>query len=98
MSLPSVLVLAVVALLGSAARAQPSPTREPRQRTVTVSGNPAEAPQPLHVAQGVTTVLLFKSLINELGGRGWGGAGRARRCDDLSPGKGPVPQRRFPCP
>jgi len=65
MSLPSVLVLAVVLLLGSLARAQPSPTREPRQRTVTVSGNPAEAPQPLHVAQGVTTVLLFKSLINE---------------------------------
>jgi len=64
MSLPALLALSCVLLVGNVARAQPGPVREPRQRTVTVSGNPADAPQGLHVARGVTTVLLFKSRIN----------------------------------
>lgn len=61
---PTTLVLALVLLLGTAARAQPSPAREKRQRSVTVTGNPADPPHEIHAAKGVATVLLFKSQID----------------------------------
>ncbi len=61
---PTTLVLALVLLLGTEARAQPSLAREQRQRSVTVTGNPADPPHEIHAAKGVATVLLFKSQIN----------------------------------
>jgi uncharacterized protein (TIGR02268 family) len=64
LSLPCALVLAFLLLVGAEARAQPSPLREPRQRSVTVTGAPADPPQEIHAAKGVATVLLFKSKIN----------------------------------
>jgi uncharacterized protein (TIGR02268 family) len=50
--------------LGTAARAQPSPAREQRQRSVTLTGNPADPPHEIRAAKGVATVLIFKSQIN----------------------------------
>lgn len=68
------LVFALALLLGTAARAQPNPTREQRQRSVTITGNPADPPPEVRVAKGVATVLRFKSQINrdaiEVDGRG----------------------------
>jgi uncharacterized protein (TIGR02268 family) len=61
---PTTLVLALAILLGTAARAQPSPAREQRQRSVTVTGNPADAPPEIRVTKGVSTVLRFKSQIS----------------------------------
>lgn len=61
---PTTLVLALVLILGTTARAQPSLAREQRQRSVTVTGNPADPPHEIHVAKGVVTVLLFKSRIS----------------------------------
>lgn len=61
---PATLVLALALLLGTAARAQLNPAREQRQRSVTVTGNPADPPYEIHAAKGVATVLLFKSQIN----------------------------------
>jgi uncharacterized protein (TIGR02268 family) len=64
LSLPAALAAAFVLLAGAEARAQPSPPREPRQRSVTVTGSPAEPPQTIHAAKGVATALIFKSQIN----------------------------------
>lgn len=64
MPLPFTLVLALALLLGTVARAQSSPIREQRQRSVTVNGNPADPPQEIHVAKNFATVLLFKAWIN----------------------------------
>jgi uncharacterized protein (TIGR02268 family) len=71
---PTTLVFALVLILGTTARAQPSTPREQRQRSITVTGNPAERPHEIHVAKGVATLLRFKSQINrdavEVEGRG----------------------------
>jgi uncharacterized protein (TIGR02268 family) len=71
---PTTLVLALALLLGTAARAQPSLTREQRLRSITVTGNTADPPPELRVAKGVATLLRFKSQINrdavEMDGRG----------------------------
>lgn len=64
MSLPCALILVFLLLVGAEARAQPSPLREQRQRSVTVTGHPSEGPQELLVASGVATVLLFKQRVN----------------------------------
>lgn len=64
MRLPTTPVFALVLLLGTAAPAQPSPAREQRQRTVTITGNPADPPHEIRAAKGVSTVLIFKSRIN----------------------------------
>jgi uncharacterized protein (TIGR02268 family) len=61
---PTILVIAFAFLLGTAARAQPSLVRERRERTVTVTGNPAEPPHEIRAARGVATLLLFNSQIN----------------------------------
>jgi uncharacterized protein (TIGR02268 family) len=64
---PTTLVLSLALFLGTAARAQPSPAREQRQRSITITGNPADPPPEIRVAQNVTVVLLFKSRINREG-------------------------------
>ncbi|MDY7229755.1 DUF2381 family protein [Hyalangium rubrum] len=61
---PTTLVLALVLILGTTARAQPRAPREQRQRHVSVTGNPADPPHEIHVAKGVATLLRFKSQIN----------------------------------
>ena len=74
MAQPTTLVLALALLLGTATRAQPGPAREQRQRSLTVTGDPAEPPHELRVAGGVFTVLSFKSQLRrdaiEVEGRG----------------------------
>ena len=74
MAQPTTLVLAFVLLLGMKARAQPSPAREQRQRSITVTENPADPRSEIHVAKGVATLLRFKPQINrdavEVDGRG----------------------------
>jgi uncharacterized protein (TIGR02268 family) len=59
---PHPLAVALVLLAGTVARAQVT-TREPRQRTVTVTVNPAEPLPELHVAGDATTVLWFPAKI-----------------------------------
>ena len=54
------LAVALVLLAGTVARAQAT-AREPRQRTVTVTGNPAEPPHEIHVSHEVPTGFLFGS-------------------------------------
>ncbi|HLL05214.1 MAG TPA: DUF2381 family protein [Myxococcaceae bacterium] len=54
------LAVVLVLLAGTAARAQAT-AREPRQRTVTVTGNPAELPHEVHVSHEVPTGFLFGS-------------------------------------
>lgn len=49
------LALALILLGGAVARAQPTPVREPRRRSVTLTGAPLEA----RVATGVRTLLVF---------------------------------------
>jgi uncharacterized protein (TIGR02268 family) len=58
------LAVALVLLAGTTARAQATP-REPRQRTVTVTGNPAEPPHAVHVSDERPTVFLFGSEIRK---------------------------------
>ncbi len=58
------LAVALVLLAGTAARAQATP-REPRQRDVTVTGNPAEPPHEVHVSDERPTVFLFGSEIRK---------------------------------
>lgn len=58
------LAVALVLLAGTAARAQAT-AREPRQRTVTVTGNPAEPPHDVHVSDERPTVFLFGSEIRK---------------------------------
>jgi uncharacterized protein (TIGR02268 family) len=59
------LAVALVLLAGTAARAQPT-AREPRQRTVTVTGNPAEPPHEVHVSDETPSVFLFGSEIRKM--------------------------------
>ncbi len=54
------LVVALVLLAGTVARAQAT-AREPRQRTVTVTSNPAEPPHEVHVSHEAPTGFLFGS-------------------------------------
>jgi uncharacterized protein (TIGR02268 family) len=58
------LAVALVLLAGTVARAQAT-AREPRQRTVTVTGNPAEPPHEVHVSHETPTVFLFGSEIHK---------------------------------
>jgi uncharacterized protein (TIGR02268 family) len=58
------LAVALVLLAGTAARAQAT-ARESRQRTVTVTGNPAEPPHEVHVSDETPTVFLFGSEIRK---------------------------------
>jgi uncharacterized protein (TIGR02268 family) len=58
------LAVALVLLAGTVARAQAT-AREPRQRTVTVTGNPAEPPHEVHVSHETPTVFLFGSEIRK---------------------------------
>lgn len=58
---PATLALVLVLLGASAARAQTPPTREQRQRTVTV--NPAEPLPEIRVAKGTLTLVLFDASI-----------------------------------
>lgn len=58
------LAVALVLLAGVTARAQ-SPGREPRQRTVTVTDNPAEPPHEVHVSPELPTLLLFNADIRK---------------------------------
>ncbi|HEX8698355.1 MAG TPA: DUF2381 family protein, partial [Myxococcaceae bacterium] len=60
----ALLAIALVLLAGTAARAQAT-ARESRQRTVTVTGNPAEPPHPVHVSDETPTVFLFGSEIRK---------------------------------
>ena len=59
------LALALVLLGGTVARAQPSPAREQRQRTVTVTSNPADPPHEVRVSPETPTVLMFGSEIRK---------------------------------
>jgi uncharacterized protein (TIGR02268 family) len=52
---PATLALALVLLGGTLAQAQPAPTREPRRRSVTLTGSPLEA----RIATGIRTFLVF---------------------------------------
>jgi uncharacterized protein (TIGR02268 family) len=52
---PSTLALVLFLLGGTLAQAQPAPTREPRRRSVTLTGAPLEA----RIATGVRTFLVF---------------------------------------
>ena len=56
----ALLAVALVLLAGTAARAQAT-AREPRQRTVTVTGTPAEPPHEIHVSHEAPTGFLFGS-------------------------------------
>jgi Protein of unknown function (DUF2381) len=58
------LAVALVLLVGTGARAQAT-AREPRQRTVTLTGNPAEPPHEVHVSDETPTVFLFGSEIRK---------------------------------
>jgi uncharacterized protein (TIGR02268 family) len=58
------LAVALVLLGGAVARAQAT-AREPRQRTVTVTGNPADPPHEVRVTPETPTVLLFGSDIRK---------------------------------
>ena len=58
------LAVVLVLLAGTVARAQAT-AREPRQRTVTVTGNPAEPPHEVHVSAETPTVFLFGSEIRK---------------------------------
>ncbi len=58
------LAVVLVLLAGTVARAQAT-AREPRQRTVTVTGNPAEPPHEVHVSHQTPTVFLFGSEIRK---------------------------------
>jgi uncharacterized protein (TIGR02268 family) len=58
------LAVALVLLAGTAARAQAT-AREPRQRTVTVTGNPAEPPHQVHISDETPTVFLFGSEVRK---------------------------------
>jgi uncharacterized protein (TIGR02268 family) len=58
------LAVALVLLAGTVARAQAT-AREPRQRTVTVTGSPAESPHEVHVSHETPTVFLFGSEIRK---------------------------------
>jgi uncharacterized protein (TIGR02268 family) len=58
------LAVALVLLAGTAARAQAT-AREPRQRTVTVTSNPAEPPHEVHVSAETPTVFLFGSEVRK---------------------------------
>jgi uncharacterized protein (TIGR02268 family) len=53
----------VLLLAATAARAQPPVPREPRQRSITLTGDPADPFPVVHVARGVRTVLLFDSPV-----------------------------------
>jgi uncharacterized protein (TIGR02268 family) len=55
----SPLALVLVLLGETVARAQPAPAREQRQRTVTVTGNPADPPLEVRVAPDSPTGFLF---------------------------------------
>ena len=65
MSQPAPLLVVLVLLAGAAARAQPALTREPRQRTVTVTGNPADLPHEVHLSHETPTVFLFGTEIRK---------------------------------
>jgi uncharacterized protein (TIGR02268 family) len=52
---PATLALALFLLGGTLAQAQPAPTREPRRRSVTLTGSPLEA----RIATGIRTFLVF---------------------------------------
>jgi uncharacterized protein (TIGR02268 family) len=56
------LAVVLVLLGGTVARAQATP-REQRQRTLTLTGNPADPPHEVHVAPDTPTVLLFSADI-----------------------------------
>jgi uncharacterized protein (TIGR02268 family) len=58
------LAVVLVLLAGTVARAQAT-AREPRQRTVTVTGNRAEPPHEVHVSDETPTVFLFGSEIRK---------------------------------
>jgi uncharacterized protein (TIGR02268 family) len=58
------LAVALVLLAGTAPRAQAT-AREPRQRTVTVTGNTAEPPHEVRVSSETPTVLFFRSDIRK---------------------------------
>jgi len=61
---PAPLAVALVLLGGTVARAQATP-REQRQRSITVTGHPAESPHEVRVAPDTPTVLLFGSEIRK---------------------------------
>jgi uncharacterized protein (TIGR02268 family) len=52
---PATLALVLLLLGGTLAQAQPAPTREPRRRSVTLTGSPLEA----RIAMGIRTFLVF---------------------------------------
>jgi len=52
---PATLALVLLLLGGTLAQAQPAPTREPRRRSVTLTGSPLEA----RIATGIRTFLVF---------------------------------------
>jgi uncharacterized protein (TIGR02268 family) len=58
------LAVALVLVSGTVARAQPT-ARGPRQRNVTVTGNPAEPPHEVHVSPETPTAFLFGSDIRK---------------------------------
>lgn len=64
MSQSAPLAVALVFLAGAAVHAQ-SPAREPRQRTVTVTGNPAEPVHEVHVSPLLPTLFLFSADIRK---------------------------------
>lgn len=64
MSQSTLLAVVLVLLAGTVTRAQAT-AREPRQRTVTVTGNPAEPPHEVHVSDETPTVFLFGSEIRK---------------------------------
>ena len=52
---PATLALVLLLLGGTLAQAQPAPTREPRRRSVTLTGSPLEA----RIATGIRTYIVF---------------------------------------
>ncbi len=58
------LAVALVLLAGTVARAQAT-AREQKQRTVTVTSNPAEPPHEVHVSDEIPTVFLFGSEVRK---------------------------------
>jgi len=60
---PATLALVLLLLGGTLAQAQPAPTREPRRRSVTLTGSPLEA----RIATGIRTFLVFSVPIRGKG-------------------------------
>jgi uncharacterized protein (TIGR02268 family) len=60
---PATLALVLLLLGGTLAQAQTAPTREPRRRSITLTGAPVEA----HIATGIRTFLVFSVPIRGKG-------------------------------